>query len=219
MSNKTKSLILYAPEVRRILEHGSAVVVRAVNPQPKNPIRKGDDGNWYDADCINPGVLVKCPFGAVGEERWVAEEYYCDLLDWINGNAKDRKRLASSEDHIIDLLDHLYYHADGECCDLIPECSCGEVGPVDWLKPGRMPQPFSRLTVTVASVVCKCLNEITFEEVIGAGTEQASAVPYGSYQADTIEAFRDEWDARNRKTPWASNPWVFVATVNRKESK
>lgn len=60
----------------------------------------------------------------------------------------------------------------------------------------------------VTSVRMERLQQITFEDALREGVEEASAVPYGDYQQDTIEAFAALWDSVTTApgTRWADNP-------------
>lgn len=82
-----KPIILRQHEVIHLRDTGSVIAWRVVKPQPKNMVIEGvahltygmdpaEDGDvWYDADCINPGVRMECPYGRTGEERFVREAW------------------------------------------------------------------------------------------------------------------------------------------------
>jgi len=92
----TEHPILFSSEmVRAILDGRKTQTRRPVKPQPKHSIIEGlghitigmdpakDGAVWYDADCINPGREVRCPFGRIGETLWVCETWA--LSDDIDG--------------------------------------------------------------------------------------------------------------------------------------
>lgn len=53
------------------------------------------------------------------------------------------------------------------------------------------------------------LQAITYDDVLREGIESATAVPYGSYQDDTVEKFAELWDRINGAGAWAANPLVY----------
>lgn len=67
---------------RAILEDRKTHTRRIMKPQPKNRVirakqeRPGEACKWYDADCVHPGVEIKCPYGKPGDRLWVKEEHY-----------------------------------------------------------------------------------------------------------------------------------------------
>lgn len=67
--------------VKAILEGRKTQTRRIVKPQPTHEIvrgrqeRLGERCKWYDADCINPGIEIRCPFGALGDRLWVRETW------------------------------------------------------------------------------------------------------------------------------------------------
>ncbi len=208
-----KSLILRTHEVKRLQEAGSVTVVRVatdkrgVYSQLGNPCVHPAvtsiawDGKGFRQEASDrvkqmysttfPCHLLKCPFGVVGESLWVKEA------------------VRYSTEH-----DNHYYIADDK--------GVGNMRHHFLLKRSwpaiRLPLIASRFTVSPASIAAKRLKEITFDEVIGAGTPKASAVPYGNYRGDTIEAFWEAWDKANKKHPWATSPWVWVANMKKVEA-
>ena len=103
------------PAIPAILRGVKHQLRRFVNPQPRHRLIDGiagltigmnpaDDGHlWYDADCINPGVEVRCPFGRIFDRLWVQEEWNRDggVLsykadgDWIS----DSEYLSDAPNH------------------------------------------------------------------------------------------------------------------------
>jgi len=55
-------ILFSSPMVRAILEGRKTMTRRIVKPQPKHRLIKATNSRWYDADCVNPGVEVKCPY-------------------------------------------------------------------------------------------------------------------------------------------------------------
>ena len=68
--------ILFTGEmVRAILDGRKTLTSRLIKPQPTKNVIQGDDGAWYDADCINPGTPLKCKYKP-GTRLWVKETFH-----------------------------------------------------------------------------------------------------------------------------------------------
>ncbi len=74
-TTKERPILCCEPMVTAILDGTKTQTRRIVKPQPKNRIIRGDDGQFYDADCVAPGVLVRCPYGSPGDRLWVRETF------------------------------------------------------------------------------------------------------------------------------------------------
>lgn len=154
-----KSLILKTPEIQTLLRDGVVEVRRPVKPQPV----AGEsliclDGRWEvgtPRDSENAWRPVSCPFGSLGEERWVRETHYCDdyrfpdtispaTVMWRDRNGEHVA--IPVEEQRAEMLENMWYRADGE-----PDFEDGE-GPVRWRSAAQLPQWASRLTVTTAAV-------------------------------------------------------------------
>jgi len=143
-----------------------------------------------------------CPYGKVGDRLWVRETFYVDHLACAT-----RERLAE-EPPEGNIKEFIYYRADGECCEQIPECQCGDVGKPKWAPPIHMPRWASRLTLEITGVRVQRLQSITEADAVKEGIapyEEAIGNP------EPQATFANLWDKINGKRhPWASNPWCWV---------
>lgn len=74
---KERPIVFSALMVRAILNGRKTQTRRIVKPQPKHrAIQSSKDGKWYDADCIHPGIEMKCPYGIPGDQLWVKETFF-----------------------------------------------------------------------------------------------------------------------------------------------
>lgn len=62
---------------------------------------------------------------------------------------------------------------------------------------------------TIVSVRLEKLRDITFEDALREGLEEASSVPYGNYREDTIESFGEMINDVHGPGTWARNPDVW----------
>lgn len=211
--------------VRATLDGRKTQTRRVVNPQPGNVggCYARPDGLyiWTHLEVgigVGVGLPFKCPFGEPGDVLFVKETFYNDLPEEKN-------------------TEHIYYRADGECCEQIPECCCAEIGKPKWKPSIFMPRWASRITLEIVSVRVERLKEISEEDAKAEGIEGrwhpkdancwtwkdyavSSWAPeprfhYGS-MVTPVSTFEGLWDSINAKThPWASNPWVWVLEFNK----
>src|SRR5690606_16907299 len=65
-----------------------------------------------------PGGLTEgrlCPYGRPHDLLWVRETFMVDHVEHATGPLPKHRPDAD-----------IYYRADGECCDQIPECQCAD---------------------------------------------------------------------------------------------
>jgi len=109
-----------------------------------------------------------CPYGQPGDRLWVRESFYCDTLPFADGGPLPKSKPDWADDN-------LYYRADGTCCQIIPECSCGEVGKPKFRPSIHMPRWASRITLEIVSVRVERLHAITEADAIAEGIERDAA--------------------------------------------
>lgn len=152
----------------------------------------GDEGEWcFGCSQLPASFLTRCPHGLPGDTLWVRETFYNDIPD-----GKD--------------IEHVYYRADGTCCEQIPECSCAEVGKVKWTPSIFMPRWASRITLQVTGVRVERLREISAGDCLAEGIDPTAT-------RCVIAEYRTLWDSINaaRGYGWASNPFVWCLSFTR----
>lgn len=207
--------------VRAILSGQKTQIRRVVRPQPQKNGGKGLHpvepyrttlGTWtwvLKGTGMGDGTSGSpCPYGQPGDRLWVREAWYYDKQP--SNFFKDKFD-----------PDAMYYRADGECCQQIPECACAEVGKPEWRHPIYMPRHASRITLEVTDIRVQRLQEITPEDVYAEGAPTEKVRDWngdddgnGEYflRPDWCEEwFSRLWDFTNvDRDRWAENPWVWV---------
>lgn len=152
---------------------------------------------WKDGERHS---TILCPYGKPGDRLYVRETFYIDLMPW------DVEKLPQHRPDGLDDRD-IYYRADGECCQQIPECCCSELGrKTPWRPSIFMPRWASRITLELTEVRVERLRMISSADCIAEGL-------HGTMRNDAPvrERYRDLWDSLNAKrAPWHSNPYVWV---------
>jgi hypothetical protein len=105
---------------------------------------------WNDVD--RDYVMKRSPW-QVGQIRYVRETWYYDMAHQLQPGQPTTK----PDDYD---PDSMYYRADGECCDQIPECCCSEVGKTPWRPSIHMPKWVSRTKVEILSVGLEQVQQI-----------------------------------------------------------
>lgn len=211
VSPKTVTRRIIMPQPKHMLVEGLAHVTIGMNP--------AEDGlNWYDADGINPGRLVRCPYGATGDVLWVRESYRFGA-EWDDTKPSGVPPVAFSEDDPHTGI--VYYEADGLMAR--PEDNgWGE------LRPGMfMPRWASRLKLEIVSRWPERLHHITEADAIAEGVEthaQKYGLPESKLHGTTpwyryddkpyaavsaVESYRTLWESINGAGSWAANPHVW----------
>jgi hypothetical protein len=190
-----RPILFSAPMVRAILEGRKSQTRRVAHESYRNIFEASSLANGYVALNVFAGE-IHSPYGNPGDRLWVRETFYIDRGYCII-RPLPRERPAGIDDCI-------YYRADGECCEQIPECCCGELGPTPWRPSIHMPRWASRITLEVVGVRVERLREITEQDAISEGM-----LTLGPSSRERFEKF---WDSINAKRglEWGANPWVWV---------
>jgi hypothetical protein len=182
---KERLILFSGPMVRAILSGSKTQTRRIVKPPPQNSIIRGIDGVWYDADCINPGKEIKCPYD-VGMRLWVKETF--------------RESDSFDEGYEFEPLPPYQYASDYSDEDRI---GCGP-----WKPSIFMPRAASRITLYITGVRAERLKQISGPDCWAEGIESAGwdCEKYGS----VTECYRDLWESINGPGSWDASPYVWV---------
>ena len=174
--------------------------------------------NWHVADA---NAVNACPYGQPGDVLYGKETFYVDYSTFA-----DVGRLPKEKPDWAD--DNIYYRADGECCQIIPECCCAEVGKPKWRPSIFMPRWASRIVDEIVEVRLECLRDITEEGAIAEGIRPLGgngpnkftvSFENMSMNAPTAkEVYVMLWEAINGEGSWALNPWVWVIVTKPTDS-
>lgn len=220
-----RPVIFSGPMVRAILEGRKTQTRRVVKPQPSSGIEaayKMPDGRWQWLHLPPPAGVGMGAFAAAyrpGDVLWVRETFYIDLMPW------DTMRLPEQRPAELDDRD-IYYRADGECCQQIPECSCAEVGKPRWRPSIHMRRWAARLFLRVEAVRIERLRDISESDAKAEGVTRCALSDADLERFDRMKSwpelyrpmFRMLWDSLNAKRGygwWNANPWVWVIEFER----
>ena len=178
-----------------------------------------------------PGLC--CPYGQPGDLLCVRETFAIDDYRYLTGPLP-KEQPADVIRCDVDPFDAqaamLYYRADGECCEQIPECQCRMDGRDRFWRPSiHMPRWASRLTLRVTDVRVERVQDISPADIRAEGVElppepslvgkldphYASEISdYGDFADNARRRWRELWDSINGKRGfgWDVNPWVWAVT-------
>lgn len=210
---KERPILFSGPMVRAILDGRKTQTRRVVKPQPRFHADGGP--GWYpdgDAkqrkhygtlDHFRRGMPTDfCPYGVPGDRLWVRETWAVDApLDEVR---REREDLMGS----VDFGHGPYFRAD----------PVHENSGLTWRPSIHLPRWACRLTLEVVNVRVERLQDISerdcLAEGIGCATEGTTVAEFGMAK----RMYRELWDSINAKrTPWASNPWVWVVEFRKVE--
>lgn len=227
MSEPVQRPMLFSDEmVRAILAGRKSQTRRVISPQPihrpvlavpgvtvgADPVKAGRE--WFDADGIQPGSPLSCPFGGPGDKIWVKESFVLD------GVRRGMGRSATMRGH---------YGADGSPFEV--RLSGGRADMVlRWKRTtGRiskllMPRELSRITLCVVNVRAERLQQISEDDAEAEGIAPDPAFPshYRQYPSgmgrSAVDAYATLWDHLHGAGAWEENPWVWVIEFAKMET-
>jgi hypothetical protein len=148
---------------------------------------------------------VMCQYGSVGDRLWVRETFYNDTPD-----AQD--------------LEHVYYRADGTCCDQIPECQCASIGKPKWTPSLHMPRWASRITLEITDVRVQRVQEISAKDIIAEGAVERphfdnhlGKMPVSAFDGKAYPDLRSLWGHgwNSIYKNYRDNPWLWAITFRK----
>lgn len=215
----SRGLVCSDDEVRRLL-NGTLTQIRRLMRQQDGFLVDGGGRpftqRWDPEEEINWRRDIRCPWGVPGDDVWIRETWGVGcrpdpFQGWIDG----LEYRADCDNKDPDELLPLYTPE-------IPEDVCLDEFN-GWQRAPSMPRWASRLSRSVAAVKVERLQSITeddarksgVEKMAGVGDEQRIAGDlfdrtFGSHPY--VGAFAVAWDSASR-TPWISNPWVWVVDL------
>lgn len=143
----------------------------------------------------------------VGDILYVRETFYIDDERLI-GERLPKEKPAWLDDRSI------YYRADGECCEQIPECACVEVGKPKWRPSIFMPQWASRMKLMVIEVRIERLKSIQPRDITAEGVEVLGGSRHWR-NGHAVSIFRSLWESIHGAGSWDENPWLWAYTFER----
>lgn len=217
---RERPILFSGPMVRAIIDGRKTQTRRVVKDCKLAPLSRAksvveiESGYWgfnsYAGDAWRPNrdgdsmwtCSEICPYGKPGDQLYVREAWYYDIPP--HKLPKDRPDWFEP--------DSMYYRADGECCEQIPECQCYEVGPTPWRPSIHLPRWASRITLEVVRVRVERLCSISGVDAVAEGYECDFPGGHHGAFARAREAFlAGEWAAPLRDM----NPWVWVVEFKR----
>lgn len=199
------------PMVRATLDGSKTQTRRVVKPQPEYEPRC-----WsHAANCwlVGDSDQLACPFGIAGDALWVRETWRC-----FGGREYEYQHHQPS----------IRYRADAPAVDAV---SC------DWRPSIFMPRWACRIVLEITSVRVERVASISEADAMAEGiikqvvtVGRAHGRPdydmfalrpgdHCEWECTAREVYRKLWDSLNAKRGygWATNPWVWVITFQRKK--
>ena len=220
----SRPILFTGPMVQAILDGRKTQTRRLVKPQPKHrPIfcEPGkttgltveecfEQGAWYDADCVNPGIKMKCPY-APGDQLWVKETWRVNDRDWdddwlrIGYRASPEPETKDSEEYtkVWSKRIPIPHEKWPDQFNRVTDRSANK-----WRPSIYMPRWASRITLEIVSVRVERVQDITNDDVWAEGAGQ---LPGMSAQ----ETYAILWESICGKDSWKLNPWVWKITFKK----
>lgn len=152
----------------------------------------------------NPPIIVKCPYGEVGDGLWMKETF------WIQHDSEWNEYSGKSIDCGINIAEDDW--AEVWYCATDQEPSEADFPPSVYSKRPSifMPRWASRKDLVITTLRAERVQEITQEDAIREGIARLSN--NAPLQASEVVAFANLWDSLNAKRgySWEMNPWVWV---------
>lgn len=208
MPVKERPILFSGPMVKAILSGVKMQTRRPVKPQPPE--------RWVCHELTDSGArwayqipsfdwhVVKCPYGIPGDRLWCRETFWRDKRD-PNGiavyAAEDSRFYKTRMGRRIQLCD------DGMSNEYLRNHKWWEQRPSIF-----MPRWASRILLEVCSVRVERLADISEEDAIAEGVNDANPGPEPPHWR-----FKERWEAIYGKDAWTLNPFVWCMGFRRLE--
>lgn len=134
----------------------------------------------------------ECPYGVVGDRLWVRESF------WDHDKGSPAAERSATRDERIEYRATEWDRVDPSDAGL-------------WTPSIHMPRWASRITLTITDVRVERLQEISAEDCIAEGL--STTLREHDAACELREKYQSLWDSLNAtRTPWSSNPWVWVVS-------
>jgi len=156
-------------------------------------VYKGITGKWFawfhDKESSNP-MIVKCPYGGVGDWLWVKETWRAGL--WQGGVYQVEYKAGGYQLGLCDPVAHNFAHYADK-----------------WQPSIHMFKWASRIRRQITGLRAERLQEISLADIQAEGIYDNRATHNALIQRDKFKAL---WDSLNAKRghPWDRNDWVWV---------
>lgn len=214
---KERPILFSAPMVRAILA-GTKMQTRRILKQQPNPSMVTFSEPYSKLHGTQTWLLglgnsqrITCPYGQPGDRLWVRETWMDLLGTGIERKTGDYGRFAYAADT-----------PPGSYGD-----QCRKDYGLKWRPSIYMPRAASRITLEVTGVRVERLNDISYEDALAEGVDDArKLVEPECREGETADqlARRLRWPQReyellweqiNGPGSWAANPWVWVVEFKR----
>jgi hypothetical protein len=197
--------ILFSTEMVQAILAGSKTQTRRtkgldVNPNKFDLLESTFPQFQFKAKRGTTEILVKCPYGKVGDVLWVRETTFDGSFD----------------PH----PPHYTYKADFSAEFKLPE---GD----KWKPSIFMPKAAARIFLKITNIRVERLNDISKDDAEKEGVEQTIDLPFSkswknymiehSYWDNPIGSFMTLWQSINGEESWNENPYVWVIEFERIE--
>ncbi len=185
----------------------------------------GDCPHELQSEC-DASIRELCPYGQPGDRLWAKETFYCDHFAYPSGSSigfsvpdgNGGLRPLTEEEMRRDMLESMYYRADGE--NPIPEAE----SKIGWRPSIFMPRWASRITLEITAIRAERLQDISEEDALKEGSylDRCQCMPRRKDRTPLESCFsmtechihgmefKHLWKSINGPVSWDANPFVWV---------
>lgn len=233
---KERPILFSGPLVRALIAGTKTQTRRPVKGIEFRGAGGKDGADWNDPSCWGwadeygdewalaaaPGVrAIPCPYGVPGDRLWVRETFQFETNDGFGDDYEPPfadGRPVQWEDRGDEgrVWCQPHYRAtdpEPELCCNDERCSNGDPHG-HWQPSIHMPRWASRLTLEITDVRVQRLQEISDEDIVAEGIEEAAGSFPLREERMTLprHAFAHVWGRIYGKGSWDASPWVWALT-------